>query len=611
MENLPSSQKSYHAPDALSTRSSGAICDLLRGSPQKRYHDLDALRAFAMLLGIVLHGALSFFPVPIWPAQDLYQPVVEVPTTLTAPLEQAGLKAPPTYSPYEFMVHAIHGFRLPLFFLVSGFFTAMLRRNRGLKQLAMHRAKRILLPLIIFVPIIWILIIPVGIYGGTKMKEARKLRSQSAKVDKQESEPLARNDPQPTGDIGKAAGSGNLKAIEQYIKAGTDLNQRGTNQSTPLMTAATFGQVETAKTLIEAGAALDLKNKDGSTALLMASFFAHPEIAEALLEAGADPNIRNNDGATALDVVQTPWKEIKFIYDIVGGILGPTGLKLDYERIRETRPKIAAILKKKGAKEGGGDLAGLVMLIFFAPIFHHLWFLYYLVWLMAGFILVTWLLGKMKLKPLPDWLVTSPLRWLWLLPVTFLAQLLMKDSFGPATATGFLPWPPILIYYAVFFFFGALCCGRNSFETKTGKLWPLSFILAVPVLLAGLCLVRNQDNGALLSACSVAYAWLMIFGFIGFFRAFFSGENPRIRYISDSSYWLYIMHLPVIMFVQALISTWDMPSILKFMIVCAATTLPLLLIYEFVVRYTLIGTLLNGKRTRTQRMPPVVQPPIV
>ncbi|MFM1558046.1 MAG: acyltransferase family protein [Roseibacillus sp.] len=56
------------------------------------------------------------------------------------------------------MLHAIHGFRLPLFFLVSGFFTAMLWRHRGLKELVKLRSKRILLPLAIFVPIIWILL---------------------------------------------------------------------------------------------------------------------------------------------------------------------------------------------------------------------------------------------------------------------------------------------------------------------------------------------------------------------------------------------------------------------------------------------------------------------
>ena len=568
---------------------------------KKRYHDLDALRAFAMLLGIVLHGAISFFPVPIWPAQDIHQPEVDVPTQLVETLGQAGLETPRSVNLYEMLLHAIHGFRLPLFFLVSGFFTAMLWRNRGLMQLAKHRAIRILLPLVIFVPIIWILMIPVGIYGDAKKAEVGKLRSEFAKVVQQEVKPRAKNDPHAPIDIGKAAGNGDLEAIERHIKAGTDLNQRGPDQSTPLMTATTFGRVEVAKALIGAGADLNMKSKDGSTALVGASFFAHPEIVEALLEAGADPNIRNNDGVTALDVVQTPWEQIKPIYDFVGGIMGPDGPKLDYERIQKARPKIAVMLKEKGAEEGEGvgtGLIGLVMLIFFAPIFHHLWFLYYLIWLVVGFIVITWLLGKLKWKALPDWLVTSPLRWLWLLPVTFLPQLLMNDSFGPATAAGFLPWPPILIYYAVFFFFGAVCFGRDTFETKVGKLWPVSFVLAVPPLLAGLCLVKSQNNGLLLAACSVAYAWLMIFGFIGFFRHFFSGENPRIRYISDSSYWLYIMHLPVIMFVQAMISTWNMPSFPKFLIACAATTLPLLLIYEFVVRYTFIGTLLNGKRTR-------------
>ena len=44
---------------------------------------------------------------------------------------------------------AIHGFRMPLFFLVSGFFTAMLWRTRGLRALLKQRTTRILLPLVL------------------------------------------------------------------------------------------------------------------------------------------------------------------------------------------------------------------------------------------------------------------------------------------------------------------------------------------------------------------------------------------------------------------------------------------------------------------------------
>jgi len=41
----------------------------------------------------------------------------------------------------------IHGFRMPLFFLLSGFFTAMLWQSRGLQRLWRHRLNRLGLPL--------------------------------------------------------------------------------------------------------------------------------------------------------------------------------------------------------------------------------------------------------------------------------------------------------------------------------------------------------------------------------------------------------------------------------------------------------------------------------
>ena len=60
-----------------------------------RRHDLDALRAFAMLLGIVLHGALAFIP-GAWAVTD-------------ASVEGDG-------TPFAWLTMAIHGFRMPVFF---------------------------------------------------------------------------------------------------------------------------------------------------------------------------------------------------------------------------------------------------------------------------------------------------------------------------------------------------------------------------------------------------------------------------------------------------------------------------------------------------------------
>ena len=101
----------------------------------------------------------------------------------------------------------------------------------------------------------------------------------------------------------------------------------------------------------------------------------------------------------------------------------------------------------------------------------------------------------------------------------------------------------------------------------------------------------------LLSICSALFAWLMIFGLIGVFRKFFSGESPKVRFVSDSAYWLYIAHLPLIQVVQIWVSEWPLPSLIKVVIVCVVTTVLLLLSYRYFIRYSPVGTMLNGKRT--------------
>jgi NAD(P)-dependent dehydrogenase (short-subunit alcohol dehydrogenase family) len=146
--------------------------------------------------------------------------------------------------------------------------------------------------------------------------------------------------------VHEAVIAGDLEALGRHIASGSDLNEREPmGGSSPLMSAATFGQTEAALALIGAGADLDQKNNDGSTALLTAAFFCRTEIVEALLAAGADRSIPNNAGSTALDVVTVPFEALEPTYDFLGTVLAPYGLKLDYDRIKQTRPVIADMLR--------------------------------------------------------------------------------------------------------------------------------------------------------------------------------------------------------------------------------------------------------------------------
>lgn len=150
----------------------------------------------------------------------------------------------------------------------------------------------------------------------------------------------------PDVDIHTAVVTGNEAALRQHIQAGTNLNERDPfGGSSPLISAAVFGKPEMARILLDAGVDIDFQNNEGSTALHTAAFFCRPEIVKMLLDAGADKTIRNKYNATAYEMVAGPFKDIKNAYDMMGQMLGPMGLQLDYPYIEKTRPEIARILK--------------------------------------------------------------------------------------------------------------------------------------------------------------------------------------------------------------------------------------------------------------------------
>ena len=177
------------------------------------------------------------------------------------------------------------------------------------------------------------------------------------------------------------------------------------------------------------------------------------------------------------------------------------------------------------------------------PAFHHLWFLFYLMIIILLFALVMWIAKKWKFRTWADWTIKMPLCLLWLFPLTFIAQVTMWQSLeGHAYWANSMAPKGIVLCYLLWV--RRLLPWPGCLRGAIGKILVVELLIAVPVLLVGVGFLetRNVQLGTQLSqgnfkpivishliasACIVLYCWLVIFGFIGVFRQFFSGENKR------------------------------------------------------------------------------------
>jgi len=520
-----------------------------------RRHDLDALRAFAMLLGIALHAALSFAGGP-WMVQDSR-----------------------TSGMFHLLFGAVHGFRMPLFFLLSGFFTAMLWRKRGLRALISHRFRRVFLPLLIGL----VTIIPAMHFVAAMAVKGGGLK----------------RGPQTTTaapDLWKASAAGDRAEVKKLADAGADLNARDPAFGvTPLSLAATFGHAEVVGDLLERGANVKQTNRDGGTALHGAAFFGRPLIVDRLLKAGADPQTKNVRGDTALDAALADWSTTEFIARLIQ-------VPVKEAIVREGRREVLAMLGSGEQPMKSRPLLGLWLFLTFFPLFHHLWFLWFLCWMVAGFAVCAWIAKRIGWQSAPRRWVNSPLRYLWLVPLTMIPAWFMgrdMPNFGPDTSSSLLPPLHLLAYYAIFFGFGALYFHSQDECGSMGRRWWLTMPLALLIIYpAGLHATYEGTSRPFAILLQVFYVWAMSAAMMGLFRRFVSKESGWIRYLSDASYWMYVAHLPLVLLAQLWVRDWAMASAWKFLIVCGGVFAFLQVSYEYCVRYTWIGALLNGRKHR-------------
>jgi peptidoglycan/LPS O-acetylase OafA/YrhL len=520
-----------------------------------------------MLLGIVLHASLSFFP-SAWLVTDSRQD-----------------------SAFGVVFSAIHGFRMPLFFVMSGFFSAMLLHRRGRGALVKHRFQRVFLPLLVGM----FTIIPLTIGVSTLA-----LSSASRKPG---GTPPAKD----ASNIWTAARAGDLGAIERHIASGAAVDavdpERG---GTPLLWAAVTGQAEAIDLLARRGANVNALGPDGGAAIHAAAFLGHEKAVDVLIRNGANLNVANGAGSTPLDVASLDEGTTRYFASALQ-------LELNEDGLGRRKAAIEESLRQHGASaRRTTSAADLLMQI---PLFNHLWFLWFLWWLVLGYAALSALGSRLPSIRLPGWLVLSPARYVWLIPLTMLPQWYMGGSgtspiFGPDTSTGLLPIPHVFVYYAIFFGFGAAYFGFDDRSGRVGERWwiPLSVGL-LAILPLGMALTEGWTGPAgygldplrrrvLTVALQAAYPWFITFGLMGLFRRVCPAESPRMRYLSDSAYWLYLAHLPLIIAAQLAVKDWPIPALVKFLLIVAVVTSILLWTYQTVVRYTWLGRFLNGPRAR-------------
>ncbi|MGD9968095.1 MAG: acyltransferase family protein [Hyphomonadaceae bacterium] len=253
----------------------------------------------------------------------------------------------------------------------------------------------------------------------------------------------------------------------------------------------------------------------------------------------------------------------------------------------------------------------------------HLWFLYVLLFFYAGALVLRSVVHLIDRDGgLRDRVVDPLVRLMGgpaapvLLAVPVAATLYLTPNwyswFGiPTPDHGLVPNPSAMIIYGLAFGMGWLINRQPQIFDGWGKRWlayvgPAIGATAMCLMIGGVTpsLEPAQQNLTTLGYASLyAFAvWAWTVAIIGFAVRHFSGESPARRYLADASYWIYIVHLPLVMVLQTAFAPYDWPWFAKYPLILAIAFVIMLVSYQWFVRYSFIGAILNGKKHKPAKV---------
>ncbi|MBB4798448.1 peptidoglycan/LPS O-acetylase OafA/YrhL [Brevundimonas bullata] len=256
----------------------------------------------------------------------------------------------------------------------------------------------------------------------------------------------------------------------------------------------------------------------------------------------------------------------------------------------------------------------------------HLWFLWVLLWFYAALVIGRALVIRLDragavgrgldrmagglIGPWGPLVLGAPLALaLWLEPnwIAF---------FGiPTPDAGLVPEASALVGFGLAFGMGVLLDRRRDLLAKIEGWTPVYLGLALgagttALMLSGgptpvLTPMTDPAAKALAAAAFGVATYASMFAVVGLALRFWSGHSAVRRYLADASYWIYIVHLPLVMAAQVVVQDWAMVWPIKLAVVVVGVMAVSLASYELMVRHGMMGRWLNGRRVPWRRARPV------
>lgn len=235
----------------------------------------------------------------------------------------------------------------------------------------------------------------------------------------------------------------------------------------------------------------------------------------------------------------------------------------------------------------------------------HLWFLYYLILLYVLFVpiyFISWKLPRLKGMAMfaGSWCLRSPLGVIVLALFTAI-----PGSFYPYgivdVNTSFVPGVSQILYYGIFFTIG-LCIHENLdlLDEYGKKFWVILSFSVVATFISYVYasgIFHSGEGGRFYLTLTISLAsWFWVYALIGLFQRYLSKPSKTMRYLSDASYWIYLVHLIPCMLLPVWLHDKIQSAELKFAITVVVASLFCVSTYQLFVRPTFVGQFLNGRR---------------